>query len=83
MNRVMSIVIYFLKKWKKDKKLQGLVHIGKTNASDIILMNTLIFQSECGFLCLFSKEKLRKPELDESLEVILFLTPKIVDSKCP
>lgn len=30
-----------------------------------------------------SKEKLRKPEPNESLEVILYLTPKIVNSKGP
>lgn len=34
MNRVMSIVIYFQRNGKETKKLQGLVHIGKTNASD-------------------------------------------------
>lgn len=30
------------------------------------------FDEQCGFLCLDSKEKLRTPEPDELLEVIIF-----------
>lgn len=61
------------------KKMERIAHKNynkgwyrETNVPNILLMNTITFQSECGFLFLLLSEKMRK--LNESLEVILFHT---------
>lgn len=66
------IFIYFQENGQKDRKITIRVGTYRRDAPKIILMITITFQIEYGFLYLPLSDKMRKP--DELLEVILLNT---------